>query len=175
MIEAKLRPTRICFNGHIGDCFINGRGYLGCRRCIKISRDRTKKKPTVEYKTWSSMRDRCLNPNNPMYKWYGERGIKICQRWDSYHNFLEDMGKRPEGLSLDRRDNDGDYTPENCRWASAKQQSMNRRGIKSVTIDGIEDSVNGHCKRLGLNQSTISGRINRGWSVISALKTKVGI
>jgi hypothetical protein len=84
-----------------------------------------------EWRIWSGMRARCSNPNNKAYKWYGARGIKVCERWcgpDGFMNFIADMGRRPSpNLSIDRIDNDGNYEPGNCRWATAKQQSQNRR------------------------------------------------
>ena len=80
-----------------------------------------------EYHSWAGMRSRCLNPNHLRRKDYGARGISICKRWDKFKNFLADMGRRPPGTSLDRINNNGDYKPSNCRWATPKQQAANRR------------------------------------------------
>lgn len=81
-----------------------------------------------EYKSWQSMKSRCLNPKATGYEYWGGRGIKICDRWlNSFENFLADMGKRPEGATLNRIDNDGNYEPQNCKWSFISEQQLNKR------------------------------------------------
>lgn len=89
------------------------------------------KSKSNEYGCWQGMKQRCYDKNHPSYKHYGGRGIKVCDRWteksNGFSNFLEDMGSRPKGYSVDRINNDGSYTPENCRWATPSQQTFNQR------------------------------------------------
>ena len=90
---------------------------------------------TAVYRTWADMKTRCNNPNRKEYKYYGGRGISICKRWEKFQNFYNDMGDRPEGLTLDRIDNDGNYEPENCRWTTYAEQNHNSRWAKLTKQD----------------------------------------
>jgi len=117
---------------------------------------------------YGAMKNRCNNPNNPGYKNYGGRGIKVSKRWGiSFSNFLEDMGPRPTpNHTLDRIDNDGDYSKENCRWATRREQALNTRSV--IKIDGHE-SLASLCKSLGITYDGVWRRMRRGMTLKEAL------
>jgi len=113
-----------------------------CEDCKKILHQKQlqthKMKGTSTYIIWMGIKARCLNPNNRAYKNYGGRGIKLDERWYKFIGFLEDMGIRPEGLQIDRINNDGPYTKDNCRWVTPKQNSNNRRSNASRNTNSVE-------------------------------------
>lgn len=121
---------------------------------------------STEFKSWVGMRDRCNNKNGKLYKYYGGRGIRVCERWNEYTNFLSDIGRKPSPAhSLDRINNDGDYDPLNCRWATKKEQANNRRSNTFVTIDDRLLTLTEAARELGIPHSTASVRNARGLSI----------
>lgn len=126
------------------------------------------------YRAWSTLRNRCYNPNNKSYRNYGGRGIKVCDRWmgpGAFLNFLADMGEKPSiNMTLDRIDNNGNYEPCNCRWATRVEQANNTRRNRIVMITGEPVSLKESCRLMGVNYGLFSNRINRsGWSEQEAL------
>lgn len=117
-----------------------------------------------EYLIWRNMRDRCYNPNVRGFKNYGGRGVTICDEWrESFDQFLADMGRRPDGLSLERKDNDGPYCKANCVWTTRSEQNSNRRNNITVLLDGQQIHVAEAARRLGMLPHVIYHRIDRGW------------
>lgn len=110
------------------------------------------------------MRQRCMNHKSKDYARYGGRGIVVCERWHTFDNFLSDMGERPEGMTLGRIDNDGDYIPVNCRWEDARTQSNNRRSSRTITVSGRTLSIAQWARELGTSRQTIRYRLEAGWS-----------
>ena len=128
-----------------------------------------------EYTSWSSMRQRCNNPRHHAFKNYGGRGIKICGRWGTFENFLTDMGPRPPGHTLERKDNNGDYCPENCIWIPRTEQSKNRRICKFYTLNGKTQSLPRWSQELQVPLHVLKARIiNYRWDPERALTTPVG-
>lgn len=104
-------------------------------RAVGLANRKHGMRSSPAYRSWIQMRTRCKNPNHHAYSEYGGRGIGVCPRWDSFENFLADMGERPEGKSLDRIDPNGNYEPGNCRWAAPNIQAQNKRTAKLATSD----------------------------------------
>ena len=122
-----------------------------------------------EYNSWVGMKQRCLNKNHSSYKDYGGRGITICKRWLKFENFFADMGEKPEGTSIDRIDNNGNYEPSNCKWATQKQQNNNMRRNHLLTYKNRTMTMSQWAKEMGINYKTLKTRIWRGWSAEKAL------
>lgn len=125
-----------------------------------------------EYNSWTNMKYRCYNPNNPSYDKYGGRGIKVCDRWlgrQGFVNFYKDMGTRPHNTTLDRINNNGDYEPNNCRWADRKTQQNNHRRCREFTVNNITLNVTQWSELTGINKNTLTKRLNKGWTPARAV------
>lgn len=125
---------------------------------------------TATYATWSSMKQRCDNPNNESYPRYGGRGISYSREWTKFERFLKDMGECPEKMTLERLDTDGDYSKANCIWASRKAQARNRRENRMLEYQGESRCLARWASRFGLSQSALFSRLKRGWSVKKSLE-----
>ena len=126
---------------------------------------------TPLYRRWCLMISRVANPNIRQWADYGGRGITVCDRWREFENFAKDMGSTfsPE-LQLDRIDNDGPYSPENCRWATRTEQARNKRNNRRIEVNGVTLTLVEWSERLGIDQDNISNRLRRGWKVERALE-----
>jgi hypothetical protein len=146
----------------------------GCVRNAQESKMNGCRRNPKEYSAWLSMRDRCYNPNAKQFKNYGARGIRVCERWmKNFTAFYEDMGNSPEGMTLDRIDNNGDYEPGNCRWASHKQQNRNKRDNAFLELNGERRTVAEWAEYLGVGYSTLHERKRAGWTEEEILTTPV--
>lgn len=128
---------------------------------------------TPEYATWDAMIQRCTNPKAMFWENYGGRGIRVCDRWrNSFAHFLEDMGNRPDGHSIDRINNDGNYEPSNCRWATTGEQLRNTRRNVSITFNGKTMCMKDWAKELGMSVPVLRNRI-RFWTLEKAMTLPV--
>lgn len=116
------------------------------------------------YSTWSGMLQRCNNPNSPRYYQYGGKGIVVCERWMKFENFLTDMGERPEGKTIDRINNDGNYEPSNCRWATPLEQQRNLKTNIQLKFNDETKTVPEIADIVGIKADTLRTRIKRHWS-----------
>lgn len=173
-----MRATLICTR--CGKPFVRARHKNSVRRpfCSHECRDafgtmRTHGNArTALYNLWVRMIVRCYNPADDAYYRYGGRGITVCKRWrNSFLPFKADMGPRPPGMTLDRRNNSRGYSPGNCRWATPGEQQNNRRGNVIVTVNGQRMTVTQAARKLGFNTSTFSVRLRRGWTLARAVST----
>lgn len=128
---------------------------------------------TPIHNAWMQMIERCSRPSNHKWPQYGGRGVKVCDRWRDFANFYADMGPRPEGMTLERVDVNGDYCPENCRWATQKEQQRNRRNNVLVEFNGERRCLAEWAEALGMRQHTLAWRLRAGWSVLRAFTEPV--
>jgi hypothetical protein len=130
---------------------------------------RTKGYANRTYGIWQAMRDRCSNPNRKDYHRYGGRGISVCARWHSFEVFLADMGEAPKGLTLDRKDNNKGYSPENCAWATRSQQTYNSTHMVYIEHEGETKALKRWQQEMNVKPSQYYSRLKKGWSVKEAL------
>lgn len=123
-----------------------------------------KNKRTRTYSTWNNMLSRCNTPTATEYDLYGGRGIKVCDDWMDYRNFLRDMGDRPQGMTLDRIDVNGNYCKENCRWATKIEQENNRRNNRIVIRKGEKMTLATFVRILGVSRNRVNYRLSLGMS-----------
>lgn len=147
--------------------------------CLKCKNSRTKHGHTVggsqskTYAVWHAMLDRCYNTKCKSYPRYGGRGINVTERWHTFSNFLTDMGEKPDGLSIERKDNGGSYCKENCEWIPTLDQAKNRRDLRMVSYGGETLHIAEWSRRTGVKYHTIRWRLDRGWSPGEALGLEV--
>lgn len=120
------------------------------------------KSASREYKSWHGMKQRCLNPNNIGYRYYGGRGVTICERWMRFENFYADMGDRPPLTTLDRKDNEKGYNKENCRWATQEEQANNKKSSRYIEFNGERKTIAQWSKDTGIGPTCIRMRIKNG-------------
>lgn len=166
----------MCDCGNEKQAFLDNVASGKTNSCGCIHRERVSQKnsshglsKTREFTIWMNMKARCTNSKNNSFHRYGGRGIKICDRWMLFENFISDMGLS-NGLTLDRIDVDKDYSPENCRWATIKEQANNTRKNVYVNINGKRETLKQACERLNLNYKTVHMRISRGQTPELAIK-----
>lgn len=125
------------------------------------------------YKSWASMIARCFNKNHDAYERYNGRGITVCDHWRKFENFLADMGERPQGLTLERKNNAGNYEPGNCKWATTKEQNNNQRTNRILTFKGESMNLTQWSERLSVTPSLLKARFKLGWSIERAFSEPI--
>ncbi|KKL61320.1 hypothetical protein LCGC14_2196500 [marine sediment metagenome] len=129
-------------------------------------------KVSKTYMTWAGMMQRCYNLKDKSYPRYGGRNIKVCARWFEFENFLEDMGEKPEGLTLERVDNSKGYTPDNCKWATIIEQANNKRNNHLLTYKGKTQNLTQWSKETGIHRETLLSRIKKGYTPKEVIEHK---
>lgn len=146
-------------NGNTSSC---GCLFREITRSQSITHGKTR---TKIYRTWCNMVSRCENSKNDHYYQYGGRGIKICDRWKTFKNFFDDMGDIPTGMEIDRIDNNGDYSPSNCRWITHIENCSNKRTSRTLDYNGESKTIAQWSRSIGIKQGTILKRLKSGWEL----------
>lgn len=170
LCRCKCGTERLVYQGDLKSGSSKSCGCLTSE--VTAARNRTHGKTySVEYECWSGIKKRCYNENSEAFQWYGARGVKVCDRWlSSFENFLADMGQKPSALhSIERRNTDGDYCPENCYWGTALEQGKNKRNNRLLTARGETFHLSEWSRITGLGITTILRRLARGWSEEDAI------
>lgn len=165
----KVAITARLNNGMIQSCgcLLNEQLHKGLKFKHGYARTRV-------HSIWQDMIRRCQNPKNKAFKNYGGRGIKVCERWFEFENFLADMGEPPSKKhSIDRKDNNGNYEPSNCKWATPMEQQNNRRNNRLITYQGKTQSMSMWCRELHISTSAVYNRLARHWSIEKIFSTPV--
>jgi len=175
--DKKRRVTCLCGCGVIFAAYADNvaRGLTKSCGCVKVNKLRAMStthglSEMPIFFIWSAMIQRCTNPKDRSFARYGGRGIAVCERWETFANFFEDMGHRPPGLTLDRRDNNGHYSLDNCRWATATQQMRNMRSNRLETINGDTRTLVEWAEIYGVSYGNVKSRLFRGRSLCEALE-----
>ena len=165
-----------CGNTHISQSYPLTSGATKSCGCLQRELTSIKSRThgmskTRTYRSWAGMVNRCSNKTNKDYRDYGGRGISVCEQWKYFENFLLDMGEAPLLSSIDRIDNNGNYEPKNCRWATAEDQAKNKRTSRLITFNGETLNITDWARRLAITDSSLRQRI-AAHGIESALTTQ---
>jgi hypothetical protein len=163
-----VKPGSHLRSGHTQSC-----GCFGEVASVTHGESGRAGRRSPEYSVWAKMIGRCTNPREKRWADYGGRGIQVCERWRQFENFRADMGDRPAGMTIERIDNNGNYAPSNCRWATDHEQKRNMRSNVNLTFNGRTMCATDWARELGMRVVTLHCRIRRGWSTERALTSGV--
>lgn len=182
-IYGKYRSMAICIcdcgsKHYVGITTLRSGAVKSCG-CLHSEASRQRmtthgKTHTREHRIWKNMRNRCNNPNHPRYADWGGRGIKICDRWNVFQNFIDDMGKCPDGYTIERIDNNKGYEPNNCKWATMFEQTQNSRKSRYITYNGQTLAMSEWARRAQIPYNALRSRLNRKWTDEEALTLPLG-
>lgn len=145
-------------------------GVSACKKCGLSANTTHGMSRSPEYNSWRKMIGRCTDKDDKSFKDYGEKGIKVCERWMDFNNFIEDMGLQPEpNMTIERVESTGNYEPDNCTWATRKEQARNRSTSKILTLNGEAKTVAEWSEIYGHKRTLIADRLEQGWSVEDAI------